>query len=347
MKIKAYGIHQKEGKAVPFYYERGVGANEVRIKILYCAVARGDIQFISNDWGDTRYPLVPGHEIMGIVEETGAHVTALRVGDRVGVGYQQEACFACEYCKEGNEQFCTKQKVIGVHYYGGLAEHMVVDNRFAFKLPPALHSAKSVPLLSSGLTVYTGIMHAQLPSHAVVGVLGAGGLGQLAMQFLHKMGHEVYAFSHSPEKKDLIHQLGATFIPSSNAGNPATINKKFDFILSTLNVPYNLDDFLQLLTPQGKFCVVASPLRKQPVSIGLLYDYARRTIFGNYVGSRRDMTAMLDFAAKHNIESLVEVMPFAQMNEAIEKVRSGTINTRLVLENNTPYEFTGKNSTLL
>lgn len=333
MKIKAYGIKEKGGKAEPFYYERNVGDNEVRVKIIYCAIARGDIQFISNDWGDTKYPLVPGHEIVGIVDETGSNVTALKVGDRVGIGYQQDACFECEFCKAGNEQFCAQQKVIGVHCYGGLADHIVVDNRFAFKLPPALYSANSVPLLSSGLTVYSAIARAQLPANSIVGVLGAGGLGQLAIRFLNKMGHEVYAFSHSPGKKEMINQLGAEFILTSNSNNLTTINKKFDFILSTLNAPYDLNDFLKILQPQGKFCVVATPLEMQPVNLGLLYDYAQRTIYGNYVGSRRNMIDMLDFSAKHHIESAVDVMPFSEVNEAIEKVRTGEVTIRLILEN--------------
>lgn len=333
MKIKAYGIKQEGGKAEPFYYERSVGENEVRIKILYCSIARGDVQFISNDWGDTKFPLVPGHEIVGTVEGTGSGVTALKAGDLVGVGYQQEACFACECCKAGNEQFCTQQKVIGVHCYGGLAEHIVVDNRFAFKLSPALHLPRSVPLLSSGLTVYTGIVKAQLPANSVVGVLGAGGLGQLAIQFLHKMGHKVYAFSHSVGKKEMINQLGAEFILSSNPDDLSALDKKFDFIISTLNAEYDLDAFLKILKPQGKFCVVASPLKKQSISIGLLYDYAQRTIYGNYVGSRKDMVDMLDFAARYNIESMVDVMPFSEMNEAIEKVRTGEVKIRLVLKN--------------
>jgi len=333
MRIKAYGIKQKGGKAEPFYYQRNVGDNEVRVKILYCAIARGDVQFISDDWGDTKFPLVPGHEIVGIVEETGSNVTTLRVGDRVGVGYQQEACFECEFCKEGNEQFCALQKVIGVHCYGGLAEHIVVDNRFAFKFPPPLHSAKSVPLLSSGLTVYSGIVRAQLPANSVVGVLGTGGLGHLAIQFLNKMGHEVYAFSHSPGKKEMINQLGAEFILSSNSDSLSALNKKFDFIISTLNIEYDLDAFLKILKPQGKFCVVATPLKKQPITVGLLYDYAQRSIYGNYVGSRRNMMDMLDFSAKHNIESAVDVMPFSKVNEAIEKVRAGKVKIRLVLEN--------------
>lgn len=333
MRIKAYGIKQKGGKAEPFYYERNVGDNEISVKILYCAIATGDIQFISNDWGDTKFPLVPGHEIIGIVEEIGFNVTTLSVGDYVGVGYQQEACFECEFCKAGNEQFCTQQKVIGVHCYGGLAEHIVVDNRFAFKLPPAVHSVNSVPLLSSGLTVYSAIVHAQLLPNSVVGISGAGGLGQLAIQFLNKMGHQVYAFSHSPEKKEMINRLGAEFILSSKSDDLSALNQKFDFIISTLNVAYDLDAFLKMLKPQGKFCVVASPLQKQPISIGLLYDYAQRSIYGNYVGSRKNMIDMLDFSAKHHIESEVEVMPFSKMNEAIEKVRAGKVKIRLVLEN--------------
>nr|WP_159442223.1 alcohol dehydrogenase catalytic domain-containing protein [Chitinophaga niabensis] len=299
------------------------------MKIVYCTIARGDVQFISDDWGDTKYPLVPGHEIIGIVEGTGANVTALKAGDHVGIGYQQEACFECEFCKEGNEQFCTQQKAIGVHCYGGLADHIIIDNRFAFKLSPALRSVNSVPLLSSGLTVYAGIMRAQLPANSVVGVLGAGGLGQLAIRFLHKMGHEVYAFSHSPEKKEMVQQLGAEFILSSNLNT----NKKFDLIISTLNAPYDLDAYLRILKPQGKFCIVASPLEKQPISLGLLYDYAQRTIYGNYVGNRKQMTEMLAFSEKHNIGSEVEVMPFSKVNEAIEKVRTGKIKIRLVLEN--------------
>jgi D-arabinose 1-dehydrogenase-like Zn-dependent alcohol dehydrogenase len=333
MKIKAYGIKEEGGKAAPFYYERNVGDNEVRVKIRYCAIARGDIQFMSNDWGDTKFPLVPGHEIVGIVEETGSNVTTLKVGDCVGVGYQQAACFECEFCNAGNEQFCARQKVIGVHCYGGLAEHIVVDNRFAFKLPAALQSANSVPLLSAGLTAYTGIVRAQLPANSIVGVLGAGGLGHLAIQFLNKMGHEVYAFSHSPEKKEMISQLGAEFILSSNPNSLTTINKKFDFIISTLNVPYDLDAFLRILKPQGKFCVVASPLEKQSITLGVLYDYVQRTIYGNYVGSRKNMMDMLDFSAKHNFESVVDVMPFSEVNEAIEKVKAGKVKIRLVLEN--------------
>ena len=157
MKINAYAIHAVGGTAEPFLYERTLGRRDVLVKITHRSLARGDIQFIDNAWGDTRFPLVPSHEIVGIVEQAGPDVIDLHSGDRVGIGYQQEACFECAFCTQGIEQLCANQKVIAVDCHGGLAEHIVVDGRFAFRLPPQLDSATSTPLLSSGLTVYAGI----------------------------------------------------------------------------------------------------------------------------------------------------------------------------------------------
>ena len=209
----------------------------------------------------------------------------------------------------------------------------MVDGRFAFKLPPELESAKSTPLMSSGLTVYSAIIKAKLSHNSIVGVLGIGGLGSLALQFLHKMGHKVSAFSHSPGKKEIINKLGAEYVDTSNPNDLPIHNKKFDFILSTLNADFDLDTYLKMLKPQGKFCFVAQPLNKLEMSAGLLYDYAQRTIYGNYTGSRKDMADMLAFSAKHNIETIVDVMPFPKMNEAIETVGTGKGPLRLVLEN--------------
>lgn len=333
MKIKAYAVKEKGGKAEPFSYERTLGKNDVLVRITHCSITSGDIQFINNDWGDTKFPLVPGHEIIGIIEETSLAVVDLKHGDRVGIGYQQEACFECQFCREGNEQFCAKQKIIAVDCYGGLAQHIVVDGRFVFKLSPELDSAKSAPLMSSGLTVYSAIARAKLPNNSIVGVLGVGGLGSLALQFFYKMGHKISAFSHSPTKKEMVDALGAEFVDSSNPNDFARHNRKYDFIISTLNVDFDLDTYLKMLKPQGKFCLVAQPLNKLSMSAGLLYDYAQRTIYGNYTGSRKNMVDMLDFSAKHNIESIVEVMPFSKMNEALEIMRIGKGPLRLVLEN--------------
>ena len=333
MTIKAYSIKQPGGEAAPFLYKRKTGNREVLVKISHCGIATGDIQIINNDWGDTSYPLVPGHEIIGIIEKKGSTVNGLKTGDRVGVGYQQEACFTCAYCKAGNEQFCASQQVIGVDCYGGLAEHIIVDARFAFKLPKKMDSAKSIPLLSSGLTVYSAITRAKLKKKSTVAVLGIGGLGQLALRFLSAMGHSVSAFSHSPEKKTMIEQLGATYIDTANPTNGKDHNRHFDFILSTLNANFDPDIYLKMLKPQGKFCLVAQPPDKLSLNAGLLYDYAQRTIFGNYTGSRKNMKDMLAFAAKHRIESNVDVLPFADMNKAIEMVKTGKTIQRMILEN--------------
>jgi D-arabinose 1-dehydrogenase-like Zn-dependent alcohol dehydrogenase len=334
MKINAYAIHEPGGRAEPFVYERSLGSRDVVVKITHRSLARGDIQYIDDAWGDTRYPLVPSHEIIGIVEEAGSEVADLHPGDRVGIGYQLEACFECSLCTQGREQLCAAQKVIAVDCYGGLADRIVVDSRFAFRLSPQLDSARSTPLLSSGLTVYAGILRARLPAGSRVAVLGAGGLGHLAIQFLHRMGHGVTAFSHSPQKKALIERLGGSFADSSDPERLIEYHGAFDFILSTLNVAFDLDSFVRMLTPQGQLCLVAAPLKQLSLSGGLLNN-SRRSIYGNYIGSRSETVEMLDFATAHGVGAVVEVMPLARVNEAIERVRSRDVEMGLVLESGT------------
>jgi D-arabinose 1-dehydrogenase-like Zn-dependent alcohol dehydrogenase len=286
--INAYAVRRRGETAEPFSYERALGPDDVLVRVTHCSIARGDVQFIDNAWGDTRFPLVPGHEIVGVVEEVGSTVVGMKAGDRVGIGYQQAACFSCEFCRDGTEQFCQEQKVIGVDCYGGVADYIGVDGRFAFPLPPALDSAKAAPLLSAGLTVYSSIVRAALRDRSDVAVLGIGGLGYLAVEFLRK--------------------------------------------LSTLNTRFDLNAHLGMLKPQGKLCVVAQPLEMLPISLGILYDNACRSVYGNYVGSRRDMRAMLAFAAEHNVESLVDLVPFTDVNRAIDTVRRGNAVSRTVLQ---------------
>jgi D-arabinose 1-dehydrogenase-like Zn-dependent alcohol dehydrogenase len=331
MHIRAYAIRAQGGTAEPLLYERTLGRRDVLVRITHCSLARGDIQYIDDDWGDARYPLVPGHEIVGIVEEAGSEVADLHPGDRVGVGYQQEACFECSFCRQGLEQLCPSQKVIALDRYGGWADHIVVDGRFAFRLPPELDSAPSAPLFSSGLTVYAGILRGGLAASSRVAVLGAGGLGHLAIQFLREMGHRVTAFSHSPAKRELIERLGGAFADSSDLKGMAERQGEFDFILSTLNVAFDIDSYVRMLAPQGQLCLVAAPLTQLSLSGGLLNN-SRRAIYGNYIGSRADTVQMLEFSARHGIEAIVDVMPLARVNEAIERVRRRDVRMGLVLE---------------
>ena len=330
--INAYAVRQPGGSAEPFSYQRTRGPNDVLVRVTHCSMARGDVQFIDNDWGDTRFPLVPGHEIVGVVDETGSSVAGMKAGDRVGIGYQQAACFSCEFCRDGHEQLCPEQKVIGVDCYGGLADYIGVDSRFAFPLPPALDSAKATPLLSSGLTVYSGIVRAELRDGSDVAVLGIGGLGYLAVQLLRKMGHRVFAVSHSPGKQAMIEQLGAEYVDSAQLAGRTAFRRRFDLILSTLNTTFDLNAHLGSLKPQGKLCVVAQPLETLAISLGMLYDGALRSIYGNYVGSRKDMIALLAFAAEHGVECLVDIVPFTEVNRAIDMVRRGHAVARTVLQ---------------
>jgi len=332
MEIKAYAIQQRGEAATPFVYHKTLGPHDVLVRITHRSITRGDTQFIDNDWGDTQFPLVPSHEMVGSVEQTGRAVTDLTPGDRVGVGFQLGACFECSSCRMGVEQFCPKQTVVGVNAYGGLGDHIVVDSRFTFPLPSALDSAPATPLMSSGLTVYSAIAYAQLPPGARVAVLGIGGLGRLALQFLRAMEHRVSAFSRSPEKGEMIRRLGADYIDGSDATALDAHRGAFDLILSTLNVPFDLDPYLRMLTPQGRFCFVATPLKPLSLRAGALYDCARRCIYGSYVGSRSDAVRMLAFAAEHDVLPGVEVMPFSQPNEAIDRVRRREMTTALVLE---------------
>jgi D-arabinose 1-dehydrogenase-like Zn-dependent alcohol dehydrogenase len=330
--INAYAVKRPGGLAEPFSYQRALGPQDVLVGVTHCSIARGDVQFIDNDWGDTRFPLVPGHEIVGVVAETGPAVVGLQPGDRVGVGYQQAACFDCELCRDGHEHLCAEQKVIGVDCHGGLGDYIGVDSRFAFLLPAGLDSARATPLLSAGLTVYSAITRAALRDGSNVAVLGIGGLGYLAVQFLRAMGHQVSAFSHSPDKKAMIERLGADYVDSGRLAGKTTLTRRFDLILSTLNAAFDVNAHLAMLKPRGKLCVVAQPLEPQPISLGLLYDNALRTIYGNYVGSRADMAAMLAFAAGHEIDSLVDVLPFTDANGAIDSVRRGHSVARAVLQ---------------
>jgi uncharacterized zinc-type alcohol dehydrogenase-like protein len=281
----------------------------------------------------SQYPLLPGHEIIGIIKAAGSGVTQFQVGQRVGVGWQRSACLKCEQCLEGDDNLCRESQATCVGHYGGFAKSIRTDSRFAFTIPDKLSSENAAPLLCAGITVYSPFKHFGVKPSMKVGVIGIGGLGHLALQFARAFGCEVTAFSTSPEKETEAKGFGAhNFV---NSKDPAQLEKnvgKFDFILSTVFADLDWTMYMNLLKPKGNLCFVgAAP---GPISIPVFsLIMGQRSISGSPIGSRAVMNEMLEFAARHNIKAKTEVLPMAEVNTAIQKIRNNKARYRMVLVN--------------
>jgi uncharacterized zinc-type alcohol dehydrogenase-like protein len=318
----------------PFQYEpKELAPCEVEINITHCGICHSDVHLIDNDWGISSYPLVPGHEIIGTVSARGANVKSLRLGQRVGVGWQRGACLECEYCVRGEENLCLQAAPTCVAGYGGFATRIRVDSHFVFSIPDALESATVAPLLCGGVTVFTPLRAFGVTPVMRVGVIGIGGLGHLALQFARAYGCEVTAFSSTPAKEQEARQFGGQhFVVSSDSQAMAKAAASLDFLFATTSVGMDWNALLNLLRPKGKLCVLGGapvPLTISPFPLVL----GQRTICGSPVGGRATMTEMLDFAARHGIKATVEVMPLAQANAAIARVARNQARYRMVLVN--------------
>ncbi|MBU1084917.1 MAG: NAD(P)-dependent alcohol dehydrogenase [Candidatus Beckwithbacteria bacterium] len=319
MKIKAFASYKPKEKLKEYVYEKKLRQHDVLIKIKYASIARGDICFIDDFWNSTKYPYIPSSEAFGIIEKLGTKVKDFKVGDYVGFGYQSSACFKCKHCKEGKEQFCQKQKVLGIDDNGALAEHIIFDSRLVHKIPKQLQKPQYVPLMCSGLTVFSAIKHYQIKPKMKVGVIGVGNLGHLAIQILNKMNCEVTAFSHSTSKKADLEKLGVKlFISSINKKQLEKEKGKYDFIISTSSGPLDWSLFIEALKAEGTLCFVGLPEKAISFPAILLADYTRKRVVGSYIGSSHDMEHLINFAEKHKITALVETFPKEKANEAIQ-----------------------------
>jgi uncharacterized zinc-type alcohol dehydrogenase-like protein len=315
----------------PFAYEPpALGPEDVEITITHCGICHSDIHMIDNEWDVSCYPLVPGHEIIGHVSAAGAGVKVVRVGDRVGVGWQCASCLNCEWCRCGEEPCCAQTVETCVGRHGGFARAIRVDGRFVHRIPEALESSTAAPLLCAGATVYTPLKaHVRAPSR--VGVIGIGGLGHLAIRFARAFGSEVTAFSTTPEKETEAREFGADhFVLSNDAGQMERAAGSFDFLLSTVTAKLDWPVWVGLLRPKGVLCLVgASPgtLDIPPASLII----GQRMVCGSAIGSRSTIREMLDFAARHGITPRIECMPLSEVNAALDKVRGNRARYRVVL----------------
>jgi uncharacterized zinc-type alcohol dehydrogenase-like protein len=276
---------------------------------------------------------VPGHEIVGNVSALGSKVTALKEGNRVGIGWQARSCGECEWCIKGEENLCPEilQSATWTPY-GGFASAIVVDSRFAFPLPDNLEPENVGPLMCGGITVYSPMRDHDIRPSMKVGVVGIGGLGHMALQFASAFGCEVTAFSSTPAKEVEARALGATnFINSSDTAQLQNAARSLDFILS---VGHDLDwnAYLGTLRPNGKLCVMgipANPINIEPIQLIM----GQVSVCGSVIGGRSAIREMLEFAAQHDIKAMTEVMPMSEVNEAIAKLKDNNVRYRIVLKN--------------
>lgn len=331
--INTYAAFAAKDLLTPYSYEsKNLEPFDIEIAITHCGICHSDVHLIDNDWGISNYPLVPGHEIVGTVQAKGKQVTWLNKGQRIGVGWQCGSCMQCLYCRKGENNLCAKQKATCVSQFGGFAQSIITDARFAFVLPEELDSASTAPLFCGGATVYSPLRRFIHKPLMHVGVIGIGGLGHLAIQFANAFGCEVTAFSSSKDKEQEALKLGANqFVSSVDFRQLRTLSSRFDLIINT--APHTLEWplFINMLKPKSFLCFVGVPQEQLNIPVSALIG-GRRGVCGSNIASPIEIEDMLQLAAKHKLGAVIETFPLSKVNDAIAKVRSNTIRYRAVLE---------------
>ncbi|MFF1560326.1 NAD(P)-dependent alcohol dehydrogenase [Streptomyces sp. NPDC058279] len=322
---------------------RAVGEHDVLIDIKYAGICHSDIHQVTDGWGEGIYPMVPGHEIAGVVTEVGAGVTRFAVGDHVGVGCFVDSCRTCEYCLRGQEQFCTRGMTgtynalgkDGQPTYGGYSTHIVVDENYTVRIPDGLALDVAAPLLCAGITLYSPLRHWQAGPGKKVAIVGLGGLGHMGVKIAHALGAEVTVLSQSLRKKEDGLRLGAAHYYATN--DETTFEElagSFDLIVSTVSAPLALDAYLGLLKVDGALVNVGAP--EEPVSLNLFSVIGgRKTIAGSMIGGIAETQEMLDFCAEHGLGAEIELIGADGINEAYERVQASDVRYRFVIDTST------------
>ena len=334
MSIHGHAAYAAKETLKPYEYEPGeLGPNEVEVRIDYCGICHSDIHLIDNDWGMSRFPFIPGHEIIGSVAAVGKEVSRFTLGQRVGIGWLAGSCMECEWCIRGDDNLCLKPLPTCVGRNGGYAEFVRADSRFAFTIPEEMDSAAAAPLLCGGVTVYSPLRNLGAKPWHTVGVVGIGGLGHLAIKFARAFGCEVIAFSTSPGKEQESKALGAhRFVLSSDPDQMSAAADSCDFILTAAHTDLDWNGYVKALRTKGTLCMVGAPptaLLNVPPVVLLLQE---KRLCGSIIGSRATIQEMLSFAARHSIGATVELMPMAEVNVALDRVRAGKVRYRMVLK---------------
>ncbi|MEU0436749.1 NAD(P)-dependent alcohol dehydrogenase [Streptomyces sp. NPDC006290] len=319
---------------------REVGEHDVLIDIKFAGICHSDIHQAREGWGEATFPMVPGHEIAGIVSEVGSGVTRFKVGDRVGVGCLVDSCRECDNCKAGLEQYCTGGGVgtynsvgkDGKPTYGGYSEKIVVDENYTLHIPDGISLDVAAPLLCAGITTYSPLKHWNAGPGKKVAVLGMGGLGHMGVKIAHALGAEVTVLSQSLRKKDDGLKLGADhYYATSDPETFKELRGTFDLILSTVSAPLDLDAYLALLRTDGAFVNVGAP--EEPVRLNLFSVIGgRKTLAGSGIGGIQETQEMLDFCAAHGFGAEIELIDATEINEAYERVLASDVRYRFVID---------------
>lgn len=341
IRTPAYAAAHAASPLAPLTIDRREpGAHDVLIDILYCGVCHSDIHQARNKWGGSIYPMVPGHEIIGVVAQIGSEVRRWRVGDTVGVGCFVDSCRQCEACAAGEEQFCqagasftynSREQDGQTPTYGGYSTRITVDESYILKIPDGIPLERATPLLCAGITTYSPLRHFGVQRNDRIAVVGLGGLGHMAVKLGKAMGAHVTVLSHSPSKRDDAFRLGAdNFIVTREAEAFAQNAGRFSFILDTVSARHDYNAYLSLLRRDGTMVLVGLP-EPAPLAAGPLV-MGRRRLAGSLIGGIRETQEMLDFCAEHGVAADVEVIPMQDINEAYERTLKSDVRYRFVID---------------
>ncbi|KAG2319105.1 hypothetical protein Bca4012_054641 [Brassica carinata] len=341
---EAFGLAAKDNSGVlsPFRFSRReTGEKDVRFKVLFCGICHSDLHMIKNEWGISTYPLVPGHEIVGVVTEVGSKVTKFKTGDKVGVGCMVGSCGSCDSCTEGLENYCPKMiQTYSFKYYddtityGGYSDNMVCDEGFIIRIPDNLPLDAAAPLLCAGITVYSPLKYHGLDKPGMhIGVVGLGGLGHVAVKFAKAMGLKVTVISTSDSKRDeAINRLGAdAFVVSRDQNQIKDAMRTLDGIINTVSATHSLLPLLGLLKPKGKLVMVGAP--EKPLELPVMpLVFERKMVMGSMIGGIKETQEMVDMAGKHNITADIELISADYVNTAMERLEKADVRYRFVID---------------
>ena len=343
IKSQGYAALSGDQPLQPFEFERRpLSVGDVKIDILYCGVCHSDLHTARNDWGNTLFPSVPGHEIVGRVSAIGASVDKFKIGDMVGVGCMVDSCQTCPSCVEDLEQFCDNGFTgtynghafgFGENTYGGYADNIVVRQEFVLRIPETDTPAAIAPRRCAGITTYSPLRHWNVGPGQKVGVVGLGGLGHMGIKIARAMGAEVVLITTSPGKREDGLRLGAQeVIISTDPKQMAAAMNSLDFILNTVAAPHDLNALISLLKRDGTMTLVGAPAEPHPSPEVFRLIFKRRKLAGSLIGGIAETQEMLDFCAEHNIVSDIEMIPIQQINEAYERMLKGDVRYRFVID---------------